>query len=159
MLHFFTLTSNPQSWCIKETVSEFCSYFNAPQSKRSWINYLVKKYTLKSIKDLDCLCKCPRKHPCAKMVGQGSKQSQFHPKINRSECKYLLKAEVNKNRSEVWSNKGIVKIKMGWEHYQTVDPPPPPEKRALGLQGTVWCTSTNSLLQISIFQNPLNLPH
>ena len=37
---------------------------------------------------------------------------------------------------------------MGQEPYQTVDP----QKRAPGWQGTVWCPSTNSSLQISIFQ-------
>ena len=37
---------------------------------------------------------------------------------------------------------------MGWERYQTVNP----QKRAKGWWGTVWCPSTNSALQISIFQ-------
>ena len=38
---------------------------------------------------------------------------------------------------------------MGWKHYQTVDHP---KMRAPGLKGTVWYPSTNSSLQISIFQ-------
>ena len=34
------------------------------------------------------------------------------------------------NRSDIWSNiKGIVRIKIGRKHYQTVDPPPPPTPR------------------------------
>ena len=35
-----------------------------------------------------------------------------------------IKAEVNMNRFEIWSDikKEIVRIKMGWKHYQTVDP-------------------------------------
>ena len=47
---------------------------------------------------------------------------------------------------------------MGWKHYQTVDPslpsplPSPARQRAQGGQGTVWCPSTNSSLQISLFQ-------
>ena len=41
-----------------------------------------------------------------------------------------------------WKN---VRIKMGWKHYQTVDPP----KRE---PQVVWCSSTNFSLQISIFQ-------
>ena len=43
---------------------------------------------------------------------------------------------------------------MRWKHNQTVDPPlpSPPKYRAPGWQGTVWCPSTNSSLQISIFR-------
>ena len=56
------------------------------------------------------------------------------------------------NRSEIWSNinKRIVRIKLGWKHYQTVDPRPP-QKESPRLVGD-WCPSTNSSLQISIFQ-------
>ena len=39
---------------------------------------------------------------------------------------------------------------MGGKHYPP--PPPLPQKRAPGQQGTVWCPSTNSSLEISIFQ-------
>ena len=40
---------------------------------------------------------------------------------------------------------------MGWKHYQIVDHPQM-RLRAPGWQGTVWYPSTNSSLQISIFQ-------
>ena len=44
---------------------------------------------------------------------------------------------------------------MGWKHYQTVDPPTllkRERERTPGWKGTVWCKSTNSSLQILIFQ-------
>ena len=36
----------------------------------------------------------------------------------------MFKAEVNMNRKfeEIITGKEIVRIKMGWKHYQTVDP-------------------------------------
>ena len=41
---------------------------------------------------------------------------------------------------------------MGWKHYQTVDPLPPKRIESPKLVGTVLRPSTNSSLQISIFQ-------
>ena len=48
------------------------------------------------------------------------------------------------NRSDIWSiiKKGIVQIKMGWKHYQTI--------RAPGWWRTVWYPSTNSSFSKSI---------
>lgn len=41
-------------------------------------------------------------------------------------------------------------MKMGWKHYQTVDPPK--WKPQVGGELYVWYPSTSSSLQISIFQ-------
>ena len=55
------------------------------------------------------------------------------------------------NRREIWSDikKKIVRIKMGWKHYQTGDPR---KREAQVALGTLRYPSTNSSLQISIFQ-------
>ena len=48
-----------------------------------------------------------------------------------------IKAGVNMNRREIWSDikKEIVRIKMGWKHYQTVDPRTRKPQVARGLFG------------------------
>ena len=55
------------------------------------------------------------------------------------------------NRSEILSDIKRELLGLGWKQYQTVDPPPHPSlKSEPQLEGD--CPSTNSSLQISIFQ-------
>ena len=70
-----------------------------------------------------------------------------------------FKAGVNMNRSEIGSNIKRELIELKWVENTTRQLTP--QKRAPGWQGTVWCPSTNSSLQISIFQirQIFNIPY
>ena len=66
------------------------------------------------------------------------KRNPVFPIISRSNIiSYKFKAGVNMNRREIWSDikKEIVRIKMDWKHYQTVDPRKREPQIARGLFG------------------------
>ena len=83
--------------------------------------------------------KCPKIYTKTPNSGQWDKQRDLVPLETwpRYWQKGCVKAGVNMNRREIWSDmkKEIVRIKMGWKHYKTVDPRKREPQVARGLFG------------------------